>query len=32
MAQPKQVKMGQRGRGPMPKIEHPFKIIKRIFG
>lgn len=32
MAQPKQVKMGQRGRGPMPKIEHPFRILKRIFG
>ena len=32
MAQPKPVKMGQRGRGPMPKIEHPFRILKRIFG
>ena len=32
MAQSKQVKMGQRGRGPVPKIEHPFRIIKRIFG
>ncbi|MBO7449686.1 MAG: ABC transporter ATP-binding protein [Clostridiales bacterium] len=32
MAAPKPVKMGQRGKGPAPKIEHPFRILKRIFG
>ncbi len=32
MAAPKQVKMGQRGRGPTPQIEHPFIILKRIMG
>ncbi|MCR5618334.1 MAG: ABC transporter ATP-binding protein/permease [Clostridiales bacterium] len=29
---PKPIKMGQRGKGPRPKIEHPFKILGRIFG
>ena len=32
MAAPKQVKMGNRGRGPVPQIEHPFRILKRIMG
>lgn len=32
MAAPKEVKMGQRGRGPRARIEHPFKILGRIFG